>query len=670
MLLHKEPPTQKTTHEFSTFAPLNFNPMNGHFFQNISAKQRKIIIIASSFLIIALTVIYLLVPIFAKQVIERKIAHIEQKRQVNIDFDQLHIAHFSIFGIFDIHLKNLSIQDQKSKIPFLQSDQLRAKVQVWKGVKRTLILKDLEVGLMSIHAIKQNGRCNYAFLKSKSEGFSDGHNYQKSINNLLGRMSDFYPTNMEISQISIVTDFDSSHVHYGITDLGIRNGKGAGKAVIQEHGSSQESWRLTCAYDKKKHQYSGSLVRDGGISTLGAIPFLRIFEELDVKLHDVQGKFSILKSDKKHTECTLSGSIHGLQCQHRYLADVPVRIDSVGADLDISVLAKSIILDSSSTIKLNRAALHPYIRFNNDHSQQILFRIREQDRNAEPLFASLPSDLFQVLPDMKFAGRMDFNCLFDCDFGNLDSLRFDFNLINKQRSLHITEGLGEITRFNDSFEYTFYDHGEPIRTLIVGPENPYFCPSYAIPDILKQAILASEDGAFFVHNGFSKSAMRQAIVDDLKAGKMRRGGSTITMQLVKNLFLSRKKVLTRKFEEMLLVWMIEDQHLISKDRMFEIYVNIIEWAPGIIGIGEAAEFYFHKRPNELTMPECIYLATLIRAPKHYAGTLNPDGTLTDVKRSELEFVADRMVIREFMTEGQRATFDANIRTVLRREASE
>ncbi len=644
--------------------------MNGHFSQNISAKQRKIIIIAGSFLIIALSVIYLLIPIFAKQVIERKIKHIEQERQMDIDFDQLKIAHFLIFGNFDIHLKNLSIHDRKSQEPFLQTDKLRTKVQVLKGFKRTLIVKDLEVNLMSIHAIKQNGRCNYTFLKSKGEGASDTHNYQKSINHLLGKMSDFYPAHMKIDRFSIATDFDSSHVHYDITNLAIRNGKGAGRAVIQEQGSASESWKLTCAYDRKKRQYSGSLVRDGGVNTLGAIPFLRIFEELDVKLHDVQGRFTILKSDKKRTICALSGSIHGLQCQHHYLADIPVRIDSVGADLDISVLAKSIVLDSTSIIRLNRATLHPFIRFSNDKSKHILFKINEKDRDAESLFTSLPSDLFQVLPNMTFAGKMDFNCLFDCDFWNLDSLKFDFNLINKQRSLHITEGLGEITRFNDSFEYTFYDHGEPIRTLIVGPENPYFCPSYAIPDILKQAILASEDGAFFVHNGFSKSAMRQAIVDDFKAGKMRRGGSTITMQLVKNLFLSRKKVLTRKFEEMLLVWMIEDQHLISKDRMFEIYVNIIEWAPGVIGIGEAAEFYFHKQPHELTIPECIYLATLIRAPKHYAGTLNPDGTLTDVKRSELEFVADRMVIREFMTEGQRATFDANIRTVIRRESSE
>ncbi|MCQ2283719.1 MAG: transglycosylase domain-containing protein [Bacteroidales bacterium] len=638
--------------------------MNWHFFKNLSSKQRKIIIIAGSVLVIACITLYLFIPVIAKQAIHKKIAKVEQERNVNIDMEQLRIAHFSIFGTFDIRIKDLSVQDKTSNDRFLHSDKMSTKVQVWKGFKRTLILKDVEADNLKIHAVKQNGKCNYNFIKSTGDGTKSERNYQKMVTKWLGKVSDICPTHMEIDKLTAVTDIDSSHVRYTITDWEMRSGKGTGKAVVQDGSARPESWAIACNVDKKKQQYSGSIVRDGGAQAKGSLPFLRLFEQMDVQLHDANGHFTLLKSGKKHTACQLSGTIHGLQCQHHYIADVPVRIDSVGADIQLAIFPKTIEIDSTSMVKLNRAALHPYLRFSNDKSKHIVFKLNEKDREAEPLFASLPADLFQVIPNMKFAGKIDFNCLLDCDFGNLDSLKFDFNIINKQRSLRITEGLGEVTRFNEPFEYTFYDHGEPIRTVMIGPDNPYFCPSYAIPELLKQAILASEDGAFFVHNGFCKSAMRQAIVDDIKAGKMRRGGSTITQQLVKNLFLSRKKVLTRKFEEMVLVWLIEDQHLISKERMFEIYVNIVEWAPGIIGIGEAAQFYFHKQPSELTMPECIYLATLIRAPKHYAGTLNPDGTLTEVKRNELDFVADRMVIREFMTEGQRANFDSNIKTVI------
>lgn len=644
--------------------PHKFGAMNWHFFKKLSSKKGKVSIAVGSAILVLLITLGLLVTVFAKQAIHKKIAKVEQERNVNIDIGQLKIVHYSIFGTFDIRINDLTVQDKKASEPFLHSDKIRTKVQVLKGFKRTLILKDVEADNLKIHAVKQNGKCNYNFIKSKGNGTKSERNYQKLVTKLLGKVSDICPTHMEIDKLTAVTDIDSSHVRYTITDWEMRSGKGTGKAVVQDGSARPESWAIACNVDKKKQQYSGSIVRDGDAQAKGSLPFLRLFEQMDVQLHEAKGQFTLLKSNKKHTDCTLSGTIRGLQCEHHYIADVPVRIDSVGADLKMSVFAKAIELDSTSVVKLNRATLHPYVRFSNDKSKRIVFKINEKDRDAEPLFASLPADLFQVIPNMKVTGKMGFNCLFDCDFGCVDSLDFDFNFVNSQRSVRVAEGLGEITRFNDQFEYTFYDNGEPVRSLWIGPNNPYFCPSYEIPDLLKQAILASEDGAFFVHNGFCKSAMENALAADIKAGKMRRGGSTITQQLVKNLFLSRKKVLTRKFEEILLVWLIEDQHLISKERMFEIYVNIVEWAPGVIGIGEAAEFYFHKRPYELTMPECIYLATLIRAPKHYAGTLNPDGTLTEVKRNELDFVADRMVIREFMTEGQRAAFDSNIKTVI------
>lgn len=639
--------------------------MKLRFLQNMSKRQRTIICISTGIVLALFVTLYLLLPVIAKQAIRSKIAKVEQERQVNIDMDQLRIAHFSIFGTFDIRIKQLQVQDKKATEPFVQIDQMRTKVQAWKGFRRTLILKNFEANTIQLCAIKRDGYCNYNFTKGRKNGKKVERNYQRLVTTLIHKANDYCPKQLSINTLDAHTDIDSLQVRYLFNELAIHNGKANGTVSIQQQGEKPENWTLSGLLNNKKQQYEGTIVRQGGDTTLGSLPFLRSFEKLDVQLHEAHGKFSLLKSDKKHTTCTLSGNLKKLQCQHHYLADVPVRIDAVGGELQLNINAKSIIIDSTSTISLNDAKLHPYLCFSNDKSKHIIFKINEKDRDAEPLFASLPSDLFQIIPNLKVTGKMDFNCLLDCDFGQLDSLKFDFNLINRQRSLRIVEGLGEITRFNDQFEYTFYDHGEPIRTLWIGPNNPYFCASYEIPELLKQAILASEDGAFFVHNGFCKSAMQQAIIDDIKAGKMRRGGSTITMQLIKNLFLSRKKVLTRKFEEMLLVWMIEDQHLISKDRMFEIYVNIIEWAPGVIGIGEASEFYFHKRPSQLTMPECIYLASLIRAPKHYASTLNPDGTITDTKRAELEFVADRMVIREFMTERQRANFDSNVKTVIR-----
>lgn len=636
----------------------------------MTPKQRTITLVCGGVLLVILLTFYLLIPVFAKQAIYSKIAKVEQEKNCSIQLEKLKIAKFSILGNFDIKMDAIKVSDKNAKEAFLNVTDSKFKIQVWKGFHRTLILKGLEAEKVQVHVVKQGNYCNYHFLKSKKTNKSKERNYKEMVASLLGKLGDYCPTKMKVDHVSVQTDLDSVRVRYDLADMNIQNGRFRSMAQVHQSGQPVEHWQLSGDFDKKKKLYEGTMVCQDGKQAKGSIPFLRAFEQLDMQFHEAQGKLVVLKESQKLIQCQLVGNIHNLQCNHHYIADVPVLIDSVGGNLQLSIAPKSVVVDSTSTLMLNRAVLHPYLCFKNDKSKHVVFKINEKDRDAAPLVASLPSDLFQVMPHLKMKGKMDFNCLLDCDFGQLDSLKFDFNMVNRQRSLQIVEGLGEITRFNEPFEYTFYDHGEPIRTVWVGADNPYFCSSAAIPELLKQSILASEDGAFFVHNGFCKSAMQRALIDDIKAGKMRRGGSTITMQLVKNLFLSRKKVLTRKFEEMMLVWMIEDQHLISKDRMFEIYVNIIEWAPGVIGIGEASQFYFHKRPSELTMPECLYLASLIRAPKHYASTLNPDGTLTDVKRSELEFVADRMVTREFMTETQRANFDSNVKTVIRREVVE
>ena len=101
-----------------------------------------------------------------------------------------------------------------------------------------------------------------------------------------------------------------------------------------------------------------------------------------------------------------------------------------------------------------------------------------------------------------------------------------------------------------------------------------------------------------------------------------RGASTLSMQLVKNVFLNPDKTIARKLEEILIVWLIENNRLTSKSRMFEVYMNIIEWGPDVYGITEAARFYFAKDPAALTLSECIFLAYIIPYPKYIRNHFN------------------------------------------------
>ena len=164
------------------------------------------------------------------------------------------------------------------------------------------------------------------------------------------------------------------------------------------------------------------------------------------------------------------------------------------------------------------------------------------------------------------------------------------------------------------FEYVWTNEDGSTRKIFVGERNFDFTPISLIPDHLIWAVVVSEDAGFFVHKGVDFQELDAAVKDNIKKHKLR-GGSTIPQQLAKNLFLNRDKTLLRKFREVLLA--IELDAALSKERLLEIYFNIIEWAPGIFGISQAAYYYFGKQPYQLTPLESAYLASVIPGPAKY-----------------------------------------------------
>ena len=164
------------------------------------------------------------------------------------------------------------------------------------------------------------------------------------------------------------------------------------------------------------------------------------------------------------------------------------------------------------------------------------------------------------------------------------------------------------------------------------------------------SVLQSEDGAFFYHRGFLPDALREALIYDLQVKRFARGGSTITMQLVKNVFLNRNKNFARKLEEALIVWLIETERLTSKERMYEVYLNIAEWGPQIYGIQEASSFYFNKRPSQLTIEESIFLASIIPKPKHFRSSFAANGQLKESMEGYYKLIAGRLAKKGLISE--------------------
>ena len=132
---------------------------------------------------------------------------------------------------------------------------------------------------------------------------------------------------------------------------------------------------------------------------------------------------------------------------------------------------------------------------------------------------------------------------------------------------------------------------------------------------LKRALIAAEDAKFVDHEGFDWEGIQKAYEKNLKKGKVVAGGSTISQQLAKNLFLSTKRTPWRKAEEAMITVMLEAT--MSKRRIFEIYLNVIEWGNGIFGAEAAAKYYYHTSAKNLSAEQAAKLAAMVPNPRYY-----------------------------------------------------
>jgi len=194
----------------------------------------------------------------------------------------------------------------------------------------------------------------------------------------------------------------------------------------------------------------------------------------------------------------------------------------------------------------------------------------------------------------------------------------------------------------------------PVKTLVYDrneklvheffKENRSIVPLREIPRPLVQAILAIEDRRFYSHWGIDPIRLARALITDIITHSPQQGGSTITQQLARNLFLTHEKTMTRKLKEIVLAIRIEQTY--TKDEILEMYFNQIYFGEGAYGVDAAAKVYFGKRVQELTLPECALLAGLPRNPRDYSPRRDPDRA---IRRRNL--VLSQMLAAKFINRG-------------------
>lgn len=248
----------------------------------------------------------------------------------------------------------------------------------------------------------------------------------------------------------------------------------------------------------------------------------------------------------------------------------------------------------------------------NDDNPDIDMTFSFPDFSIGNALNTLPKSLHPDLPDLMVTGKLAGKFHFSIDMERPRSLKYRFDGNYEPIKVISLGSKIPVDSLKSPFHQTMHTTKGKKITFLVGDGNPRYVPFNNIPRSLISAVLTAEDGRFFSHKGFSERAIREAFVENLEAGHIVRGASTISMQVAKNVFLTRERTFSRKFEEAFITMALEQN--LSKKRIMEIYLNIIEWGNGIYGIGPAARYYFSKSPGELRPVESAFLASIIARP--------------------------------------------------------
>ncbi len=524
-------------------------------------------------------------------------------------------------GINGIEISNLTLNSDGQDTLF-KSGQIYVRINPVKLLFFKTDITYLELKNSALTFVKGDSTSNFDFLFKRSATTDTlvtrtiSVAYSATLDKALSLLLRILPSEANIDDFKISYRRGEYNLEIKIPSLKLKDDTYTTEIETVENGK-HERLRVNGILNDNKRRISSKIVgcdESGNSKGRFSVPFLDFRWGARVMFDSLA--FDFTAGQRRGGVLILNGSslFSGISLFHKRVSLDTVYMKKAQFEYKTLVGNNFIELDSTSTATVNEIRANPYLRAQKGEKWILTASLNKEDFDSDQLFSSLPKGLFSNLAGIKTTGKLNYHFYTNIDLNNPDSLKLNSTL--KAENFRITEfGATDFRYVNSEFDYTAYENGAPVKTILVGESNPNFKRLDEISEYLKICVLQSEDGGFFYHNGFLPESIREALIINIKDKKFRRGGSTISMQLVKNLFLSRSKTLSRKLEEMLIVWLIERNRLISKERMFEIYLNIIEWGPGIYGITAASRFYFHKEPINLTINESIFLASIIPSPK-------------------------------------------------------
>jgi hypothetical protein len=255
---------------------------------------------------------------------------------------------------------------------------------------------------------------------------------------------------------------------------------------------------------------------------------------------------------------------------------------------------------------------NPIKRLGPANLEEVGMRLVIPPIDCQKMLTAIPPEMVPYMQGYKMKGVFDTDITLGIDWRDLDATVLDGHVGIKHCKVVDEPDDGPKRLLKEFEHYVEVDEGDWM-SFVVGPSNDDFVPFADISPHLINSIMTTEDGGFYKHHGFIVSEFKSALIANLKAGSFRRGASSISMQFVKNVLLYREKTIFRKLQELFLTWHVENT--LDKDRILEIYFNVIEYGPGIYGIGPASWHYFSHSAKDLTPREAAFFSTILPHPK-------------------------------------------------------
>jgi hypothetical protein len=546
-------------------------------------------------------------------------AKAKAKREYNLDV-KIGTARFT--GLSTVAFSDISVVPYQ-RDSLLKINNFEVSVKLMPLILGNIKLADVRLKDGYLSFISKNGVRNFDFLfrkKRDSTTTKSKSGLNELADNLINEVLYKIPDNLNLQNFRITFADDSNQVKLLAKTARINDGDLNSTIDVNDHEST---WHFTGKLHPSDKEIDVKLYADGKKVEL---PLIEKKFKVKLNFDTLTTRLNKVEHGNDETQVYTYCAVTNLLINHPALSANNVIIPNGSIDANLFVGDKYVALDSSSVIHLKKLDIHPYLKYKLRPVKMYTLKVHTDWQDAQNFFDSFPTGLFESLDGIQVAGKLRYNMHFFMDTSNPDDLQFESGLA-KQDFRILKFGKTDLSRLNREFVYTPYEKGKPMPPRTVGPSNPNFTTLNNISSNLRYAVMTAEDPSFLTNHGFVQESLRKSIAEDFKEKRFKRGGSTISMQLVKNAFLSRQKTLTRKFEEILIVWLIQNGQIMTKDRMLEVYFNIIEWGRNVYGIGEASRYYFDKAPSELTLGESIYLASIVPNPKNGLYAFEPDGSL-------------------------------------------